>query len=245
MDLFSNSYKLVPRINDLWNFYLKSYEGKENRIIEDSLTILSKNSGIIKEDLKLFLENFDESKLNQQEKSVIEEFYMIFYENMLIDPDFREKLIATRLRHYEFSLNEIKELLTSIKDINYHKESNDKKIYIDIIKSELEYCISVLEQSNVKLLPIDKWMSAVNSGSLMLFKVDTELKSLSTIYDKIRDFNDRARIQKFIGYSWDRLKREEGYRLPLFQVRQFLEIREWLLVELNILKDSEWLNLSK
>jgi hypothetical protein len=111
-----------------------------------------------------------------------------------------------------------------------------------MIRSEIESSISVLELDKVQLLPVDKWMSAVNSGALKLFEVATELQSLGADYYKIHDFNERARAMGFIGYHWDRLEREDGYRLPLSQVKQFLESRKWLLKELKELKDVEWLN---
>lgn len=242
MNLLSDSYKLVPKINDLWNFYSKLYKGDLNMIMDETLDQLSERTGIDKSDLKNVLDTLDTDKLKPEEKVVVDNFYMIFYENMLKDRDFRKKLIAERLRHYELSFNEIKELLKSIENKDTYKILDDKIKYINMIRSEIESCISKLEQDEIQLLPLDKWMSAISSGSLKLFEVDTELQSLSTVYDKIRDFNERAKEQRFSGYPWDRLKRENGNRLPIYQVKQFLRIREDLLHELNILKDIEWLN---
>jgi len=126
-----------------------------------------------------------------------------------------------------------------------HKTKEDKKIYMKMIKSEIEHCISVLEQDRVQSLPEDKWMSAVNSGALKLFKIDTELQLLSKSYYNIHDFNEKARIEKFIGYDWPRLEREDGNRLPLDRVRPFLQCKKTLLEELKELKDAEWLQTRK
>lgn len=130
--------------------------------------------------------------------------------------------------------------------LNYKYQSynnkKDKIKYITMIKSELELCITTLELDNVQLLPTDRWTSAVNSGALRLFEVDVELESLSINYYNILDYNNRA--MKYIGYHWERLNREDGYRLPLGQVKQFLERRERLRNELKKLKDAEWLNLT-
>lgn len=84
-------------------------------------------------------------------------------------------------------------------------------------------------------------MSAVNSGALRLFEIETELQSLSKNYYKIHDYNEKARLAKFIGYDWPRLEREDGHRLPLQRVRQILQSRESLIRELTELKDAEWL----
>lgn len=221
---------LAPKLIDLWNFYSDIYVGKENKIFDNSLTVLSERHDINKEDLKTILENLDKDKIDEDQKDIMDEFYTIFYEHILNDSEFRNKLIATRLRHYESSLEEIKELLDSIKGLKNH---NDKTDYVDMIKSELEYCIDLLEQPHVKTLPTDCWISVNNSGLLTLFNKDTELKSIREIYNKIQDFNERSKIQKFIGYPWERLEYEDGMRLPKMQVKQFLEIRSWLLAELK------------
>lgn len=130
--------------------------------------------------------------------------------------------------------------------INYahqlYKIRNDKINYINMIRSEIEDCIDVLDQNIVQSLPEDKWMSAVNSGALRLFRVETELQSLSKNYYKIYDFNEKARMEEFIGYDWPRLEREDGNKLPIQRVRQILQSRESLKNELTELKNAEWLN---
>ncbi len=117
--------------------------------------------------------------------------------------------------------------------INYayqsYKIREDKKKYIRIIRSEIEHCIDVLEQDIVQSLPEANWMSAVNSGALKLFKIETELQSLSKNYYNIHDFNEKARIGNFIGYDWPRLNREDGMRLPTSRVKPFLQSRESLI----------------
>ena len=147
---------------------------------------------------------------------------------------YEPKTLEARLNLFENeepeACNEIKELLDSIKGVKNH---NDKTDYVDMIKSELEYCIDLLEQPHVKTLPTDYWISVTNSGLLTLFDKDTELKSIREIYNKIQDFNERSKIQKFIGYPWKRLEYEDGMRLSKMQVKQFLEIRSWLLAELK------------
>jgi hypothetical protein len=130
--------------------------------------------------------------------------------------------------------------------INYayqsYKTNRDKKTYIKMIKSEIEDCISVLNQNIVQSLPEDKWMSAVNSGTLRLFNLETELQPLGKVYYKIHDYNEKALMEKFIGYDWPRLEREDGCRLPANRVYQILQRRESLKRELTELKNAEWLN---
>lgn len=128
--------------------------------------------------------------------------------------------------------------------LNYVYQSynnrRDKIKYINMIGSEIDMCISVLELDIVQLLPVDRWTSAVNSGALKLFEVDIELKSLCIDYYRIFDFNNRA--GKYTGWPWERLSRENGSRFELSEVRPFLKSREWLLSELRKLRDVEWLN---
>jgi len=123
-----------------------------------------------------------------------------------------------------------------------YKDKKDKINYIDMIRSEIEDSIVVLDQDFVQSLPEDKWKSAVNSGALRLFRIETELQSLSKNYYKINDFNEKARMQEFIGYDWPRLEREDGNRLPIMRVRQILQSRESLKNELTNLKNETWLN---
>lgn len=131
----------------------------------------------------------------------------------------------------------------SVQTTCLHKPYMDRIKYINIIKFNIEYCINVLEQDIVQLLPEDL-MSSSNPGSsnrLDLFDIE-EIRSVTTAYNLIRDFNERAREQRFVGFTWERLNREDGYRLPLHQVRQFMNSQKNLLSELNKLKNVRWLN---
>jgi hypothetical protein len=119
---------------------------------------------------------------------------------------------------------------------------NEKIKYINMIRSEIEMCITTLELDRIELLPIDRWASAINSGALKLFETDSELQPLSAAYQKIRDYNHLATAEHFYVYDWERLEREDGKRLPLTTVRRFQASRQRLIDELSDLRDAEWLN---
>ena len=68
-----------------------------------------------------------------------------------------------------------------------HIAHEDKLKYINIIRSEIFLCISVLELDKVQLLPVDRWNLTVNSGGLKYFDVDMELQSLCLDYYRIQD----------------------------------------------------------
>jgi hypothetical protein len=117
-----------------------------------------------------------------------------------------------------------------------HKNSEDKKRYITMLRSEIEACINTLEEDEVKILPIDLWTSAVNSGALKLFDAGTELEGLSVQYYRIQTYNNRA--EPYSVYDWARLEREDGHRLPLMDVKRLRRNRDSLLFELKELKDK-------
>jgi hypothetical protein len=123
-----------------------------------------------------------------------------------------------------------------------HFAHNDKIKYINMIRSEIELCISRLEHDRIELLPIDRWASAINSGALKLFETGSELQSLSAAYQKINDYNHLATAEHFFVLDWARLEREDGVRLPLMTVRRFLANRQTLISELRELSSSDWLN---
>ncbi|HPE62611.1 MAG TPA: DUF4062 domain-containing protein [Methanothrix sp.] len=119
-------------------------------------------------------------------------------------------------------------------------EFADKIKYIQMIRSEIMLCIAVLEQDTVQPLPVDRWTSVVNSGALKLFEEKVELESLSKNYYKIQRYN--VHVGTYANISWNRLYREKGWSMPLFQVKQFLKSREDLQDELKKLMDEDWLN---
>ena len=123
-----------------------------------------------------------------------------------------------------------------------HFAYNDKIKYINMIRSEIELCITTLELDRVELLPTDRWTSAINAGALKLFETESELQSLSTAYQRIQDYNHRATAEHFDVLDWARLAREDGYRLPLMTVRRFEASRQQLIEELRDLSNEEWLN---
>jgi hypothetical protein len=120
--------------------------------------------------------------------------------------------------------------------------NKDRIIYIKMISSEIELCISTLELDSVQSLPVDRWTSAVNSGALRLFDVNIELVPLSRVYQKIKDYNHLLTSEHFNVYSWERLESENGCRLPIMIVKRFLRDKESLLDDLRALNDAEWLN---
>jgi hypothetical protein len=67
MDLSPILTKLIPRINGVWNFYSQLYEGKKNKLLDETLDQVSNEHNIDKSDLKSFLETFDNDELNQNE----------------------------------------------------------------------------------------------------------------------------------------------------------------------------------
>jgi hypothetical protein len=118
---------------------------------------------------------------------------------------------------------------------------NDKDVYINMLRSEIELCISELQSDNPQLLPVDRWTSAVNSGVLTLFKSD-ESEALSGIYHKIKGYNHVIESEHFDRHPWKRLEYEDGSRLPRNIVKSFLANKASLLDELRTLKNAEWLN---
>jgi hypothetical protein len=116
----------------------------------------------------------------------------------------------------------------------------NKEIYINMFKSEIELCISLLED-RPQLLPVDRWTSAVHSGSLKLFKND-ESASLSRVYHKIKRYNDFITSQRLSVHTWGWLENEQGFRLPITIRNQVLRDKASLLDDLRKLKNEEWLN---
>jgi hypothetical protein len=115
---------------------------------------------------------------------------------------------------------------------------NDKEIYINMLSSEIELCINTFELDRPRLLPVDRWTSAVNSGALELFR-DDELGALSRIYQKIKDYNSFLESERFNRHTWAELEQEKGYRLPFMTVKRFLGDKTSLLDELRTLKKAE------
>jgi hypothetical protein len=128
--------------------------------------------------------------------------------------------------------------------LQWHFANNDRIKFINMIISELNLCITTLELDRVEFLPVGNWTSAVNSGALKLFKADTELQSLSTAYQKIKNYNQVALSEHFYVYDWERLDREDGNRLSLMTVRRFQRNRQQLIEEIRELITAEWLNPS-
>jgi hypothetical protein len=126
--------------------------------------------------------------------------------------------------------------------INYayqlYKNYKDKANNIDMIRSEIQNCINILEQDKVQSLQEDKWRSVVNSGALKLFKIETELQSLSKIYHKIHYFNEIAIAERFNGNKWELL---EEYKGRGRNIELLLELRHSLPNELRELMNEEWM----
>jgi len=122
-----------------------------------------------------------------------------------------------------------------------YKTQQDKIRYIKMFRSEIELCIYIIQLDRIRLLPIDQWISAVNSGALKFFKVDTELQILTRGYYDIKDYNNRA-----VDFVDDDVRWSELESNKLFDIksnREYLEIRKSLLKELKDLKDMEWMQL--
>ncbi len=109
-----------------------------------------------------------------------------------------------------------------------HKNREDKKKYKKLIKSEIELCLKVLKSDTVKLLPIEKWNSIVNSGALRLFNADIELSPLSESYYQIQFYNGLIGFSKDHDWDWD------------FMPDEIKEQASLLQSNLERLKDAEW-----
>ena len=83
----------------------------------------------------------------------------------------------------------------------YIKAKKDKQKYIKILRSEIEFCISIIERETIQLLPTEKWISLVNSGALKLLDVNIELEPLIAIYQEIQYYN--AIMKYNIGQQWE------------------------------------------
>jgi DNA replication protein DnaC len=143
MDLSPMFAKLIPRINNVWDLYLQLYEGKKNKVLEETLNKVSTNHNLDKSDLERFLKTFDKDKLNQDEYEVIYDFSRILYENMYKDPDLRPQLIGAKIVSIESSLSEIKDLLDFSEEAR-NKEATkeiDYNAYNDQMLKELTYNI--------------------------------------------------------------------------------------------------------
>lgn len=124
-----------------------------------------------------------------------------------------------------------------------HFAQKDKMKYINMIRSELKLCIATLELDKIRLLPMDRWNSAINSGALKLFETGSELQSLSAAYQRIKDYNHLATTEHFFVLDWARLEREDGVRLPLMIVKRFMADRQQLIIDLRKLSNEKWLNI--
>jgi hypothetical protein len=120
-----------------------------------------------------------------------------------------------------------------------YNTNQDKKKFKNMIRLELEHCITILELDYIQLLPVDRWTSAVNSGALKLFEVDNELQSLSVNYYRIKIYNDMLVKEKYQG----RLIFDLSITLPKSSSQKFFfNYRNSLLNELKKLESAEWLN---
>ena len=165
----------------------------------------------------------------------------------VIDKEYEFYTVA-RLKEYKAgheqkNMNGVEPTNEVVEELLETINKNDKGIYIGMLKSEIELCISRLDLDKPRLLPVDRWTSAVNSGALTLFNHD-ESGALSRVYQEIKDYNHVITSEHFDRYSWEMLEKEQGYRLPIMIVRPFLSHRLSLLDKLRTLKGAEWLNSS-
>ncbi|VVB66805.1 Uncharacterised protein [uncultured archaeon] len=181
------------------------------------------------------LSNYVNLETGLSAKTFLQYFFDKLEINLSMHPQLKAQL---DLNYHKSTENRLKDIQQFIRCQSHNNHKNKIK-YIKMIKSEMEMGIIALEQSTVQLLPVDAWTSAVSSGDLKLFKVDTELQQLRLCYNNIENYNKRA--SKYIGYPWERLEREDGHRLPFFQVKQLLDNRNSLLYELKELKNAKWL----
>lgn len=126
--------------------------------------------------------------------------------------------------------------------VNYFHQrrstGKEKAKYEKMIRSEIEMCIGILEQDRIQLLPVDRWISTVNSGGLKLFDVDTELPSLSLNYYRIQDYNNNAK--EYTGKTWGEISANTDQSTNA--AKQLQHSRDWLLTELRNLEKAKFLN---
>lgn len=165
MDL-SPLISVYPKIKDLLHFYSQICEGKENEVLEKTLDQLSRKTNIYKPDLKSFLENFDRNGLNQEERGIINEYYVLLYKNMYEDEDLRGQLMGEEFRSLELKLEEIND---NINLSNSSKRENANKIidydqYIEKVladltdpaKSQIDFYIPIsLEEKTLNFIKIN------------------------------------------------------------------------------------------
>jgi hypothetical protein len=121
--------------------------------------------------------------------------------------------------------------------INYiaHRIKNyrDKMYYKKTLSAEIKDCIEncekfVGDEGIIRLLSIDRWTSAMNSGALRFFSVD-EVDGLSRIYHKIRKFNSTIEMRLFYENSFflEELKRDGEDLLKEYRECLRLEV-DWV-----------------
>lgn len=118
-----------------------------------------------------------------------------------------------------------------------------------MIRSEIGLCIDLLKLPKVHSLPVDHRTSIVNSGGLKLFDVDTELYSLNIDYMKIQGYNNIAKKydEKI---DWEKIGDsvafkafdDNDYPLSMDEIKQLLDDKKWLLINLEETKKAKWLN---
>ena len=122
--------------------------------------------------------------------------------------------------------------------INYlhqlYKNRNDRIKYIGMIRSEIVSCLDILEQDRIRILPIDRWTSILNSGGLKLFDVDKEIEPLTKVYSHIQRYNHypwwNVEFDK-----WSDAKKDDSFD------KERMDDRELLLSEIGQLKSEEWI----
>ena len=117
-----------------------------------------------------------------------------------------------------------------------YRNVEDKKKYKAMMRSEIELCLNILKEDRVRMLPVDRWTSALNSGALKLFDADIELVPLSRVYNKIQNYNHDTTFS-FPFETWTDAE-------PRADSREYREDRRSLLEELELLKNKEWLKLA-
>jgi hypothetical protein len=114
------------------------------------------------------------------------------------------------------------------------KNRADKIKYINMIRSEIELCFEGLKQDRIRILPVDRWTSALNSGALRLFDVDKEIEPLTKAYNHIQNYNHDS-TWCFAFDWWSGARKEDEVS------QEQIKDRDLLLNELERLKNEEWL----
>jgi hypothetical protein len=128
--------------------------------------------------------------------------------------------------------------------VNYlyqsHKNSEDKKQYIALLSGEITLCRIILKGDTIKILPMDKWTSALNSGALKLFDVNFEVLVFTSVYNRIRNFNENPQTKVLLGSRWGGYRQEIDFEIIVKERDSLIDYLDFTLNVLSGVSPSTW-----